>query len=186
MDSAVALLSSLFLSLPGLYLRTLKANHSILIFLDLSPCIFMTFKLRLVFRPLYLPSWACEPPINMTMLKNICARYRTTQVIISFGYGSVWFDTYYSFNPIFFPKQIEMWLLWAPTSLLRGDARPSPCPWARRRTIGQKCLKFWSLPAQFSISKHNVLCVVLSLQITAGLSLRRSFSLLEIPRHHHR
>lgn len=107
MDSAVALLSSLFLSLPGLYLRTLKANHSILIFLDLSPCIFMTFKLRLVFRPLYLPSWACEPPINMTMLKNICARYRTTQVIISFGYGSVWFDTYYSFNPIFFPSRLK-------------------------------------------------------------------------------
>lgn len=107
MDSAVALLSSLFLSLPGLYLRTLKANRSILIFLDLSPCIFMTFKLRLVFCPPYLPSWACEPPINMTMLKNICARYRTTQVIISFGYGSVLFDTHYGFKPIFFPSWLK-------------------------------------------------------------------------------
>lgn len=107
MDSAVALLSSLFLSLPGLYLRTLKANRSILIFLDLSPCIFMTFKLRLVFCPPYLPSWACEPPINMTMLKNICAHYRTTQVIISFGYGSVLFDTHYGFKPIFFPSWLK-------------------------------------------------------------------------------
>lgn len=107
MDSAVALLSSLFLSLPGLYLRTLKANGSILIFLHLSPCIFMTFKLRLVFCPPYLPSWACEPPINMTMLKNICAHYRTTQVIISFGYGSVLFDTHYGFKPIFSPSWLK-------------------------------------------------------------------------------
>lgn len=188
MDSAVALLSSLFLSLPGLYLRTLKANRSILIFLDLSPCIFMTFKLCLVFCPLYLPSWAFELPINMTMLKNICAHYGTTQVIISFGYPSVLFNTYYSFNPIF-SKQIEIWLLWSHTSVLQGDAHPSLWPWVQLRTTGrqrQKCLKFWSLPAQLSISKHDVLCIVLSLQITAGLSLRISFSLLEIPRHHHR